>query len=176
MKMHIDQNIMKYVPKNKQDAIEEAMKDSDGYWVYLKEGWNADRMDYQCRTIHEDNVNDLRYQIAGIRKVEEEEKEEQETETNAEEDNKVEDSKKFVEGGEYVLHCQSGAVAKRTATFVGWYNKKEGLFKIGATTKPVRIATDANGREFTQHGNWWAGGRSIFDKYENIVAETDRIK
>jgi len=61
--------IMKYIPKSKRDAIKEAFKDSDGYWIFLKEGWNADRMDADCRTIHEDTIADLRYQIAGISKV-----------------------------------------------------------------------------------------------------------
>lgn len=33
--------IMRYIPKSKRDAVNEAFKDSDGYWIFLKEGWNA---------------------------------------------------------------------------------------------------------------------------------------
>lgn len=61
--------ILRYVPASKQDAIYDAWQDSDGIWIMLNEGWNADRMDFPCRTIHEDTVKDLRYQIAGIHRV-----------------------------------------------------------------------------------------------------------
>ena len=62
-------DLMKYIPKSKRDAIRDIFRDSDGYWIFLKEGWNADRMDSECRVIHEDFISDLRYQIAGIKKV-----------------------------------------------------------------------------------------------------------
>ena len=62
------EQILRYVPKSKMEAIRDAWEDSDGMWIILKNGWNADRMDYNCHTIHEDTVADLRYQIAGIRK------------------------------------------------------------------------------------------------------------
>ena len=65
----LEPKIMKYVPKSKIEAIKDAWIDDDGMWIVLKEGWNADRTDAECRTIHEDNIKDLRYQIAGIRKV-----------------------------------------------------------------------------------------------------------
>ena len=65
------QQIMNYIPRSKQAAVYDAWEDSDGIWIMLNEGWNADRMDSQCRTIHEDTVKDLRYQIAGIRRVKE---------------------------------------------------------------------------------------------------------
>ena len=63
-----DERIMKYVPKSKKEAIYSAWIDSDGMWIMIKEGWIADR---SCadRTIHEDYVKDLRWQIAGIKKV-----------------------------------------------------------------------------------------------------------
>ena len=86
-----------------------------------------------------------------------------------------EETTKFVEGAEYRLYCKDGAIAKRTATFVKWYNKKEGLFKIGATVRPIQIAVSEDGREYTKRDGWWMGGRDMFDKYQNIVA-TDRIK
>lgn len=69
----MDVRIMKYVPKTKREAIYDAWEDSDGMWIMLNEGWNADRMDYRCHTIHEDTIKELRYQIAGIRKLREDE-------------------------------------------------------------------------------------------------------
>lgn len=65
----MDERIMKYVPKTKREAVSSAWIDSDGMWIVLKDGWNADRMDWNCHTIHEETVRDLRWQIAGIRRV-----------------------------------------------------------------------------------------------------------
>lgn len=62
-------NIMKYIPKSKREAIRDAYRDEDGYWICLKEGWEASRTDSECRVIHEDHISDLRYQIAGITKL-----------------------------------------------------------------------------------------------------------
>lgn len=72
-----EQQIMRMIPKSKQDAIYMVWEDSDGIWIMLNEGWNADNMDSACRTIHcggEDEpraglVKELRYQISGIRKI-----------------------------------------------------------------------------------------------------------
>ena len=69
--------ILKMIPKTKKPAIREVYQDEDGIWVILKEGWNADNTDSPCRTIHcggEDEplkatIEDLKYQISGIRKV-----------------------------------------------------------------------------------------------------------
>ena len=69
--MMTKQQIMKYIPRGKQASVYDAWEDSDGIWIMLNEGWNADRMDSRCRTIHEDTVKDLRYQIAGIRRIKE---------------------------------------------------------------------------------------------------------
>lgn len=66
---HSTNQLLKMVPKSKQEAIQDAFEDSDGMWIYLKPGWNADRMDWDCRVIHEDTIAQLRYQIAGIRRV-----------------------------------------------------------------------------------------------------------
>lgn len=65
----MDNSIMKYIPKSKQDGIRDCFRDEDGIWIWLKEGWNADRMDSECRVICEDTIKDLRWQIGGIRKV-----------------------------------------------------------------------------------------------------------
>lgn len=64
-----DQMIMKYIPKTKHEAIRECFRDSDGYWIYLNDGWNADRMDSDCRVIAEDTISQLRYQISGISRL-----------------------------------------------------------------------------------------------------------
>lgn len=64
-----DQRIMKYIPKSKAESVADAFIDEDGMWIYLKDGWNADRMDVDCHVIHEDTIKQLRYQIAGIRRI-----------------------------------------------------------------------------------------------------------
>ena len=65
----IDDRIMRYIPKSKHKAIRACWQDSDGYWIMLHDEYNADRMDWNCHTIHEDTIAELRYQIAGISKV-----------------------------------------------------------------------------------------------------------
>lgn len=65
----MDARIMRYVPKSKHEAISDAYADCDGYWICLNDGWNASRMDSSCRTIHEDTIRDLKYQIAGIERI-----------------------------------------------------------------------------------------------------------
>lgn len=61
--------IINYVPASKREAVRDAYQDQDGYWICLREGWEASRTDAGCRTIHEDTIADLKYQIGGIRKV-----------------------------------------------------------------------------------------------------------
>jgi hypothetical protein len=64
-----DPKILKYIPKSKQAAIKSCWHDSDGYWITLNEDYNADNTDDNCKTIHEDTIKQLRYQIAGIRRT-----------------------------------------------------------------------------------------------------------
>ena len=71
MSRYIDKSLLRYVPKSKHVSISQMWRDEDGIWVILRPGWNADRTDMNCRTIHEDTIKDLRYQIAGIVKVKE---------------------------------------------------------------------------------------------------------
>lgn len=66
------EQILRYVPKSKIEAISDAWQDDDGIWITLKDGWNAERMDRGCHTIHEDTIQQLRYQIAGIKRESEE--------------------------------------------------------------------------------------------------------
>lgn len=68
----MDQSILKYVPASKREAIRDAYRDQDGIWITLKEGWEASRTDSGCHVIHEDTIKDLKYQIAGIQRIEQE--------------------------------------------------------------------------------------------------------
>ena len=71
------EQIMRLVPKSKKPAIRDAWEDSDGVWIMLNEGWNADGMDTNCRTIHEGGedeplsrtIRELKNQISMIRKI-----------------------------------------------------------------------------------------------------------
>lgn len=65
----MDARILKYIPLKKREAIRDAYKDEDGYWITLNEGWEASNTDSGCRTIHEDTIIDLRHQISGIKRV-----------------------------------------------------------------------------------------------------------
>ena len=65
----MDNRILKYIPKSKRAAIRDCYKtDYDGYWIILNEGWEASNTDAGCRTISQDTIAELRYQISGIRK------------------------------------------------------------------------------------------------------------
>lgn len=69
--------IMRMIPKSKKASVYDAWEDSDGIWIMLNEGWNADGSDVVCRTIHcggEDEplsstMADLKDQIRQIRKL-----------------------------------------------------------------------------------------------------------
>jgi hypothetical protein len=43
--------VERLIPRNKKAAIREIYEDVDGWWVILNDGWNADGMDFDCRTI-----------------------------------------------------------------------------------------------------------------------------
>ena len=68
----MDKDIMRYIPKSKIEAVEDAFKDDDGMWICLKDGWEAQRMGAGCHTIHEETIKQLRHQIAGIRRADNE--------------------------------------------------------------------------------------------------------
>lgn len=68
----MDQSILKYVPASKREAIRDAYRDQDGIWITLRQGWEASRTDSGCHVIHEDTIHDLKYQIAGIQRIEQE--------------------------------------------------------------------------------------------------------
>lgn len=81
---------------------------------------------------------------------------------------------KFEVGAVYQLRCKDGKIAKRTATFKGMWNDVEGLFKIGATTRPVKIKSDGKMQYTVKAFSYAQHSVDIFSKYENILA-TDRI-
>lgn len=73
-----EKQVWKMIPKSKQPAIRDLFIDSDGIWIALEKGWNADGMDYPARLIHcgedenddaPDVIADLKYQISEIRKL-----------------------------------------------------------------------------------------------------------
>lgn len=72
-----DSQISRMIPKSKKNAIREIYQDQDGIWIILNDGWNADGMDFCCRTIHcggedesiQSTVADLKYQISMIRRT-----------------------------------------------------------------------------------------------------------
>ena len=66
--MSIDPKLMKYVPVLKQEAVQEIFRDSDGYWIFLKQDWVASRTDWDAHVIHEETIDELRLQITGIKK------------------------------------------------------------------------------------------------------------
>lgn len=66
----MDERIMKYIPKSKRAAVNDCWRDSDGYWITLKEGYEFYNLDSGARAICQDTISELRYQIAGIRKAE----------------------------------------------------------------------------------------------------------
>lgn len=69
--------VERLIPRNKKAAIREIYEDVDGWWVILNDGWNADGMDFDCRTIHSggeemtdvETLADLKEQFAQIRKL-----------------------------------------------------------------------------------------------------------
>lgn len=62
------QNLWKYIPQSKADAVADAFSDSDGYWLYLEEGCVAYDGAEDCGIIHEYTVEDLRRAIKTIRR------------------------------------------------------------------------------------------------------------
>lgn len=89
MQIKKDPAILNYVSPKKLESIKECYHDEDGYWIILNEGWEASNMDSGCKTIHEDTVKQLRYQISGIRKIGSDEAEPSETDAAAEESEQI---------------------------------------------------------------------------------------
>ena len=66
-----DFRIWKYIPKKYHDAIDFAHKDSDGYWVYLKQGYRAYDLAEDCGIIHTYTIKDMREDLKTIRCIKE---------------------------------------------------------------------------------------------------------
>lgn len=58
-------DLWKYIPNRLVEAVDETNVDLDGYWIYLKDGWNMDGE----KTIHCYTVADLKEDIRRIEKV-----------------------------------------------------------------------------------------------------------
>lgn len=62
-------DISKLIPSGLTEAVDEWYVNSDGYWLYVKEGWTAyDGGSDVCHTIHEYTVEDLKSAIKTIRR------------------------------------------------------------------------------------------------------------
>ena len=73
-----ERRVWNMIPKSKTAAVRDLFIDSDGIWIALNKGWNADGMDYPATLIHcgddesvdsPDVIADLKYQISQIRKL-----------------------------------------------------------------------------------------------------------
>lgn len=65
----IPTSIWKYIPDNLMDAIADTAVTSDGYWVYLNEGWRAYDHAEDCGTIHTYTIADLRNDLKTIKEM-----------------------------------------------------------------------------------------------------------
>ena len=63
-------NIWRYIPKKLYEAVENAVVDLDGYWIYLNTGWTAYDGGEDCGLIHDFTISDLKASIKTIRKKE----------------------------------------------------------------------------------------------------------
>ncbi len=61
-------DIWRYIPKSKYESISDARIESDGYWIYLNDGFTAYDGGEDCGIIHEFTVADLREAIKTIYK------------------------------------------------------------------------------------------------------------
>lgn len=60
-------NLYKYIPQRLAGAIAWCDVDSDGYWVYLEDGWFAYDAGEDCGIIHEYTIADLIQAVKTIR-------------------------------------------------------------------------------------------------------------
>lgn len=61
--------LWKYIPKKLEPAIAGCTTNSDGYWVYLEEGWRAYDLAEDCGQIHVYTIADLKEDLKTIRYV-----------------------------------------------------------------------------------------------------------
>ncbi len=67
-----DEAIMKYVPKRLINAVKEAYHDSDGYWIYLANGYEDTHMN--SHVIHGYTIHELREDLRNVERVDKDEK------------------------------------------------------------------------------------------------------
>lgn len=63
-------NIWQYIPAYLQCHVADAFSDSDGYWIYLDEGYTAYDGGEDCGVIHDYTIADLKESIRTIRRKE----------------------------------------------------------------------------------------------------------
>ena len=64
-----DEAIMKYVPKRLINAVKEAYHDSDGYWIYLANGYEDTHMN--SHVIHGYTIHELREDLRNVERIDE---------------------------------------------------------------------------------------------------------
>ena len=62
-------DLWKYIPERFVEAIDDTAIDSDGYWIYLRDGYRAYDLDVDGGIIHEYSIADLKEAIKTIRRV-----------------------------------------------------------------------------------------------------------
>lgn len=62
-------NLWKYIPKKVKDGVDDVAEDSDGYWIYLSEGWTSMDGGEDCRIIHDYDIAGIKDAVKTIRKV-----------------------------------------------------------------------------------------------------------
>lgn len=59
-------DLWQYIPEKYAEAISGCHVDSDGYWIYLEQGWAAYDHAEDCGIIHEYNIADLKAAVKTI--------------------------------------------------------------------------------------------------------------
>ena len=62
-----NKNIMKYVPKRLKEAVRKAFSDSDGYWIFLKDGYIDTNMG--TRVLHCETIQQLRDDLKNVERI-----------------------------------------------------------------------------------------------------------
>lgn len=67
----IPTNIWKYIPGKHRTGVMNAFADSEGYWIWLNDGYRAYDHAEDCGIIHEYTIEDLRAAIKTITMISE---------------------------------------------------------------------------------------------------------
>ena len=59
-------SLWRYIPKKYRNMLQDARIESDGYWIYLENGYRAYDGGEDCAIIHEYNLADLKAALKTI--------------------------------------------------------------------------------------------------------------